>query len=105
MAHQCYGFDCGFSCGFQVEVDEDAGGQPGSGTLPGARVWVSDETSIYWDQLGEIRSTMDAEGRFRVHLDGMGRYRRLRTLPLLYAWQLKLDPRPNPLVEEEPLDV
>ena len=103
MSHQCFGFDCGFDCGFTVEVAE--GGTPGSATQPGERVWVIDETSIYWHQLGEIRSVIDAQGRFRVHLDGMGRYRRIRTLPLIFGYQLKIDPRPSPYTTEEPLHV
>jgi len=101
MAHECYAFDCGFSCGFNVETH--VGDKPGTGTPPGARVLVIDETSIYWKQLGEIRSEIDSEQRFHVHLDGMGRFRKLRTLPLLFAYQLKLDPRPSPYTTEEPL--
>jgi len=84
-----------------LDVDE-IGAKPGPGSGQGTRVLVIDQNSIYRNQLGEIRNTMDEEGRFRVHLDGTGRFRRTRQLPLLYRDQLKIDPRPSPYATEEP---
>ena len=49
-----------------------------------------------------VYNDLDEEGRFRVHLDGTGRFRRTRQLPLLYRDQLKIDPRPSPYATEEP---